>query len=122
MADTYTKIPAGTPCIWGISDTVTYGTITSDQKAKTGQFADFKNQQGATTGKVHYDTSESRTLEVVVKDTTVTDPEPGTVISVGSTTYMVETCTRTASNEDMVKLSITAVRGAYFNPGGSSDS
>ncbi|MBR1607995.1 MAG: hypothetical protein IJ678_00090 [Kiritimatiellae bacterium] len=93
--------------IWGAGDKFSaYGFLQSLNTQGDGSVSELKNEDGQIVGLTVYDKKNTLTAEITMKAST-TPPEFGEIVTIDQKKYICRGVTKTAENENYVKLSLT---------------
>ncbi|MGN0890764.1 MAG: hypothetical protein ACI4W7_03840 [Candidatus Spyradenecus sp.] len=118
---------AVTHATWGVTSSVSAvsGVVTDLSVTTEAQQQPEYNEKGAVIGVVQYDKRLSATATIQVAST-VSAPEVGAAVTIGSQTYYVTSATTLQNNKDFrkIQLSLEAWEKCteVFTPAASSDS
>lgn len=103
--------------MWGISDTVEYGTITDANEAESAAYEPCETQQGAVDGIVIYDTETKLNLTVIANASGI-PPAIGDTLTIGSVSAIVLNVEKGRSHKGKKKYTIQASKWKHLVIGG----
>lgn len=106
MAANY-RIKGGASCVWGIAETVAYGTIIDVNIADAAQTDPCETQEGAVDGVVIYDVETTIKLTVVAS-AVGTAPSIGDKITIGAVSGLVLNVEEGKQNKGKKKFVVSA--------------